>query len=162
MSTFEEMFESILEKIFKNCNTNNVFKKCISEETNHECLVMLEKPSIDFCCNETRSVTNKNTAKFRCNGLVVVTIFDLTSHILVDSILHKTVTYDNRTILTTYKVGDFVEPDSFDTDLDEVCTNGIHYFLTLKAAIGYKKKKGYCIIDGHRYDDDGNIENFGF
>jgi FtsZ-interacting cell division protein ZipA len=58
---------------------------------------------------------------------------------------------------TIYKVGDFVKPDSFDPDLDEVCTNGIHYFLTLKAAIGYKNEYGYCIIDGHRYDEDGKI-----
>jgi hypothetical protein len=90
-SHFSKKKMSTLEEVFKNCNENHVFKKCKSEETGHDCIVMLEKPTNYFLCNESRkSVINKNMAKFRCNGIVVVTIFDLVSRVTVNSIMHKT------------------------------------------------------------------------
>jgi hypothetical protein len=54
---------------------------------------------------------------------------------------------------TFYEVGKLVKPDYFNPNLDEICTNGIHYFLTLKAATNYEN--GICIIEGIKYDDDG-------
>jgi hypothetical protein len=150
---------STLEEVFKNCNANHVFKKCKSEETGHDCIVMLEKPADYFLCNESRkSVINKNMAKFRCNGLVVVTIFDLVSRVTVNSIMHKTEILFLRTTFTHYEIGKFVKPDLFDIDLDKICTHGIHYFLTLDAALTYDIEAGVCYMDGRVFDYDGKKE----
>jgi hypothetical protein len=143
-----------MEKVFQDCKPNQVFKKCKSEETGHDYIVMLEKPVIDFICNESRkSVINKNTAKFRCNGLIVVTIFDLVSQVTVNSITHKTDLIFQR--VTHYEVGKVVKPDWFDFELDQICTHGIHYFLTLKAAFGYDIEHGGCVINGLLFDNNG-------
>jgi hypothetical protein len=91
-------------------------------------------------------------AKFRCNGLNVVLIYDLVLQETVSQILHAT---KNWGLLTYYKIGEFVEPCSFDDDLDIVCTAGIHYFLTLKAAMSYDFEEGCCIINGILFDHDG-------
>jgi hypothetical protein len=149
-----------MEKVFKDCKPNQVFKKCKSEETGHDCIVMLEKPVLDFKCNESRkSVINQNRAKFRCNGLLVVTIFDLTSQVIVNHIMHKTDLMLRRTILTHlthYEVGKIVKPDWFDSDLNDVCAHGIHYFLTLESAFFYDIEDGCCVINGSIIDNDGN------
>lgn len=143
---------STLEEVFKDCNPNHVFKRCRSFEKNHECLVMLEKPMNGFLCNESRkTVINKDFAKFRCNGLIVILIFDLVDHTCISWVNHISPIYYNMN--TLYEVGKLVKPDFFDSDLNEICTHGIHYFLTLKAAKGYYN--GSCIIDGMRYDDNG-------
>jgi hypothetical protein len=132
-----------------------VFKKCKSRENGHECLLTMEKPQSNFACNESRSgVLNKDLAKFRCNGLLVVSIFDLVLKIELNSIFHKTKVHSSR-ILTVYKVGWIVKPDYFDLNLEYVCTSGIHYFLTRKAAECYSLNLGYCIINGSMYGDNG-------
>jgi hypothetical protein len=143
-----------MEEVFKTSNANHVFKKCKSLPSGNDCIVMLEKPSNDFSCNESRTVFNKNRAKFRCNGLLVKIIFDLMLNIELSCIVHETIVC-YTTHRTHYEVGCIVKPNYFDTNLDKICTFGIHYFLTLKAAIGYDSNKGCCIIDGVEYDSNG-------
>jgi antitoxin component YwqK of YwqJK toxin-antitoxin module len=36
-----------------------------------------------------------------------------------------------------YKIGKIIIPDDFDRNLEEVCSNGIHYFLKLECAFYY-------------------------
>jgi antitoxin component YwqK of YwqJK toxin-antitoxin module len=36
-----------------------------------------------------------------------------------------------------YEVGQFAIADFYNIDIDKICTNGIHYFLTLEAAFYY-------------------------
>jgi antitoxin component YwqK of YwqJK toxin-antitoxin module len=36
-----------------------------------------------------------------------------------------------------YKIGKVIIPDKFDRNLEEVCSNGIHYFLKLECAFYY-------------------------
>jgi hypothetical protein len=147
---------SSLEEVFKNADENHVFKKCNSIETGHECIVMLKKPTTGFICNESReSVVNKQRAKFRCNGLFVVTIFDLVLQQTVNSIIHKTDILFVRSTFTDYEVGKLVKPDLFNPNLDTICTNGIHYFLTLETAMSYDLEEGVCCIDGVVFDYDG-------
>lgn len=43
----------------------------------------------------------------------------------------------NDDIITTYTVGKYVYPDSFDDDHRNVCSNGIHFFLDKQEAIDY-------------------------
>jgi hypothetical protein len=140
---------------FKNYGPQHVFKKCKSIESDHEFMVMLEKPKIGFQSNEFRNwVYDKSMAKFRCNGLKVVVIFDLVDKITIDSIRHPTIILQELTI-TIYKVGEFVEPDCFDLRLENVCSNGIHYFLTPKAAKSYNVERKCCIKKNLKYNDDG-------
>jgi hypothetical protein len=142
-----------MEQVFKDCNSNHVFKKCHDNVTNHGCIVMLEKPLTDFICNESRySVKNKEMAKFRCNGLNVVLIYDLVLQEPVSQILHETKLWG---FLTHYKIGEFVKPDHFDDELDKICASGIHYFLTLKAAMSYNIEEGCCIIGNTEFAPNG-------
>jgi hypothetical protein len=115
--------------------------------------ILLEKPSVGFICNEDRgAVINKDFAKFRCNGLIVILIFDLVDNTCISSINHITPYYYMTTL---YEVGKLVKPDFFDSNLNDICTHGIHYFLTLKAATCYNE--GICIIDSVRYDANGRV-----
>jgi hypothetical protein len=140
-------------KVFQDCNSNHVFKKCHDNLTGHDCIVMLEKPLTGFICNESRkSVINKDMAKFRCNGLNVVLIYDLVLQETMSQILHKT---NYWCFLTYYKTGEIVKPNRFNDDLDEICSSGIHYFLTLKAAMSYDVKLLCCIIDDTQFGDNG-------
>lgn len=54
-----------------------VFKKCITQDTK-EYFVVLQKPQRDFNCNEMRpGICDKQFAKFRCNGLIPMLIYNL-------------------------------------------------------------------------------------
>jgi hypothetical protein len=99
-------------------------------------------------------------AKFRCNGLIVVAIFDLHEKITIDEIWHETTVYDGTILFrkaTWYKVGTFIEPDGFDSNMDKICTTGIHYFLTPKAAICYNFIQAWIIDDDKIYDANGTL-----
>jgi hypothetical protein len=130
----------IFEKIMK----DHVFKKCRSRDTGHECLLTMKKPQVDFICNESRtSVVNKEFSKFRCNGLLVVSIFDLVLKVELNSIFHTTnITYGF--FITEYTVGLIVTPNHFDENLEQICAAGIHYFLTRRAAECYNLEWGLC------------------
>ncbi len=120
-------------------NKGYVFKKCEAKTytKNYSCLVVLKKPVKDFQCNESRKdIVDPNFAKFRCNGLITVAIYDLINTKFIDSITHKCTMYLGfKKIL--YQVGKLSIPDLYDANIDEVCTNGIHYFITLEAALNY-------------------------
>jgi hypothetical protein len=135
----------------------HVYKKCKSE-IGHECLVTLEKPLEGFMCNESRSsVINKEFAKFRCNGLLAVSIFDLFFKENLYSILHKTKVRSSK-IFTEYKVGFMVKPNCFDDDMEEVYAPRIHYFLTCEAARCYDLDRGWCKTINHEIlGEDGDL-----
>jgi hypothetical protein len=102
---------------------------------------------------------NKQKAKFRCNGLLVVTIFDLVFQQTVTSITHKTdIFLYGRPAFTDYEVGKLVKPDLFNPNLETICTNGIHYFLSLETAMSYDLEKGVCCINGILFDHNGKEE----
>ncbi len=115
-----------------------VFKKC----KNEHCIVILKKPNENFKCNENRkNIGNKNIAKFRCNGLITVAIFNLKTEEFIDYVNHLTYFYGTR--ITTYKVNKLTLPDLYDERESEICSHSIHYFLSLETAWTY---------DGYNYD----------
>ncbi len=120
-------------------NKGYVFKKCYgaTKEKYYTCLVVLKKPLEDFKCNESRKdVVDKNFAKFRCNGLITVAIYDLINEEFIDLLEHDLMTcFGYKKIF--YQVNKLSIPDLYDENLDIVCTSGIHYFLTLEAALNY-------------------------
>ena len=65
--------------------------------------------------------------KCRCSEALVLSIDD--------GALQEVINYNFYR--TTYKVGEVVRPDRFDTCRWEECTNGIHFFITRKEAEEY-------------------------
>ncbi len=159
-----------------------VFKKCISKETGHACLVIGKKPqyfvydkngkrqSFNFLCNESRqNIGNKNFAKFRCNGLIIVEIYDLVTNKTLPFITHTCVLsfwsifMPNRLVSIEYIKGEFIQPDEYDLNIEGICRPGLHYFLSREAALNYEYgySKGYD-ANGHLIlqRDETNHVNF--
>ena len=129
-----------------------VFKKCTDEDRTF--LVVLAK-LFDCKNNESRKgVQNANFAKFRCNGLVPVVIFDLRMGRQVSEVSHWTVICGTRTL---YKIGQLVEPATKYWDGLDICAPGIHYFLTAEAALGYDLRLFSCSLNGVSYNENGGI-----
>src|SRR4029078_8701441 len=121
-----------MEKLQEECKqyltSDFVFKRC------SEYIIFLKKPLLKFQCNENRSgVIDKKYAKFRCNGLFVEDIIDCETLTHICKHNHKSAIFD-----IVYEVGTFVKPDSYNPNIQKICTNGIHYFLSLKAAYYYE------------------------
>lgn len=145
-----------------------VFKKCRENRQTKEFLVVLEKPDyVDdkgtpFACNEFRKgIIDICFAKFRCNGLVPRLIVDLQEDKLHESVLHFTYLCATK---TEYKVGHLVSPSSFNPNLQEICGEGIHYFLSARAAMSYNFSSGSCFgssLSGpYEYRADGSLCRF--
>jgi antitoxin component YwqK of YwqJK toxin-antitoxin module len=91
----------------------------------------------DTITNENRSNVsrigdNKLYAKYRANKLVVKQIinkYDLTK---CEKVMSNFCGFKIE-----YKINETVYPNKFDTDLEKVCSFGIHYFLKLERAFYY-------------------------
>jgi antitoxin component YwqK of YwqJK toxin-antitoxin module len=127
-----------------------VYKSCA------EYVVILER-LLDTITNENRNnIPNeqyKQFAKYRGNKFLVKDIFhkfDSTKKVL--SILSSNF-YKNQ---LKYEIGKIIIPDDFDTDLEKVCSNGIHYFLKLECVFYYSLEK---ITNGDylRWHDNGQL-----
>ena len=92
-------------------------------------VVTLEIPE-DALTNMGRpSVALRETAKHRTNKAKVLAIED------ASGTPHTTATsfgYDKKFL--TYKVGETIEEPSYNPDPEQVCAEGIHYFLTRRVA----------------------------
>jgi antitoxin component YwqK of YwqJK toxin-antitoxin module len=111
-------------------NSIYVYKSCA------DCVVILERLP-DTVTNENRNnITNKECklfAKYRGSNFLVKDIFHKFDSIKkVSSILNSN--FENK---LEYKIGKVIIPDDFDINLEEVCSNGIHYFLKLECAFYY-------------------------
>jgi antitoxin component YwqK of YwqJK toxin-antitoxin module len=127
----EELLKQLTEELEEYINDKKyVYKIC------GDFIVILEKLE-DTLTNENRSnVSQKDDdklyAKYRANKLLVKEIinkYDLTKC--------ENVMSGGYAIQIEYKVNETVYPDNFDTNLEEVCSSGIHYFLNLKSAFYY-------------------------
>jgi antitoxin component YwqK of YwqJK toxin-antitoxin module len=114
--------DKIKEKLSKYLlNPNYVFKYCDNK------IIVLEKLP-DTITNESRQgIVDLNYAKNRASHLKVILIFDITN---VDN-EYDSVESDTVNKLT-YKKNEIAYPDKFDSDLDKVCTNGIHYYKSIE------------------------------
>lgn len=95
----------------------------------------------DSVTNESRlSVANNEFAKHRTNKVKVELIFDkLTLEICEETVGIFTMSIGHCKI-TNYVTNKITIPDSFDYDLDNVCSNGIHYYKNIECAFYYKIK----------------------
>ncbi len=121
-------------------NKDFVFKKCREYEgdVKHKCLVILKKPITDFKCNESRSgIVDTNFAKFRCNGLITVAIYNMYTKNFIDYLHHRMENFSGS-YEVLYKVEQLTIPHDYNEYIEIICTSGIHYFLTLEAALNYR------------------------
>lgn len=128
------------------------FKKCVHVDGYllHEFLVVLEKPD-GFVSNEHRqSVVNWEFAKFRGNILTPRLIVNLQNCECQSVVWHRSAFKE-----ISYEVDKPVIPDAYDTNVYAICSNGIHYFLTSKAAINYDVMFAQCRVGSIAYDADG-------
>lgn len=82
--------------------------------------------------NENRqNIVDKNYAKYRTSEAKVLKIFKKSGESTEET--HESISglYNKN---FTYKTGEIVKPNSFDPDLGEVCSSGIHYFKTYEQA----------------------------
>jgi hypothetical protein len=112
----------------------------------------MKKPE-NFKCNELR---DKKFAKFRCNGLITVAIYDLNIKKFIDKLKHSVFIY-GIFLYATYEVGILTQPDKYEEDISVICASGIHYFLSLEAALNYENGivKYFKNAKMYRYDGNG-------
>lgn len=136
-----------------------VYKMCQTKKG--QWLVIMRKLP-ETTTNEIRNnVFDIKYAKFRANKLKVVVIINVNNGNVIKSIDNTYYGHHFFKSRITYTVGDIVTPDKFDNNLDNVCSHGIHYLKTIKAAFFYRKLKKYS---GQKYSgqwmkfyDDGAV-----
>lgn len=157
-----------LNELCKRCNKyidneNYVYKLCndvseLKQEQKNwkkfqvccrQWIVILQKTD-NTKTNENRSnVRNKSHAKFRANELLVVEIININVGMDIETKTLKTSITNLSDIIrfgdivpsfveTVYEVGKIVKSDIFDSNLDQICSGGIHYFKTLITAYYYR------------------------
>ena len=131
---------------------------CVYKLCQSEWLVIMEKlPSTKT--NETRpNVKNHMYAKFRANKLKVLAIVNVNNEKNLAVLLH-TFQFENINSTVLYEVEKEVTPDHFDKEIENVCSNGIHYFKMIDRAFLYRDSPiDYTGIWFDWYDS-GQIKN---
>ena len=90
----------------------------------HGRLVKLEIPEDAQRCSAT-------SQKCRCSKAKVLAITDCDGNNPMDEIINT------NEVVTLYKVGEMVYPDSFDENRWNECSHGIHFFINKQDAIDY-------------------------
>jgi hypothetical protein len=111
-----------------------VYKSCA------EYVVILDR-LLDTITNKNRNnISNKQCkpfAKYRGSKFLVKDIFnkfDSTKNV-------SSISSSNFKNKLEYEIEKVIIPDNFDTNLENVCLNGIHYFLKLECAFYYSLQK---------------------
>ena len=97
--------------------------------------------------------TCKEYAKFRTSKAFVQKIFNLDK--CVENIPVVKSDYDPNFV---YKKGQVVEVKDYDKDLNEVCSEGIHYFLSFEAAEFYGDMPEDYTGEWKSWHDNGKLE----
>jgi hypothetical protein len=106
---------------------------------------------------DRNSVVDPRYAKFRGDKFMVVGI----EHKYDPTLTTESVTssgYYKESLV--YRVGEIVTVEDFDNDLNNICSTGIHFFLTKEAAFSYEMPTEEYLkqLSGHRitYHDNGH------
>ena len=99
------------------------FKKALSDEN--------EEVIVELLITEDAKRSSATSRKCRCSKAKVLSITSLDGTEQYDEAYSN---YDDEFI---YEIGKIVEPDSFDEDRFDECSNGIHFFITRQEAVDY-------------------------
>lgn len=137
--------------------------------TNREWMVIMQKlkkrfgegllePNTDSTqTNESRNeIIDKSSAKFRANKLKVLKIINVNNLKSISTIINK---YKTKTL--KYKVGEIVESKHYDEEINNICSDGIHYFKTLIPAYYYRHVPDMYTGKWITYYDNGQKESEG-
>jgi antitoxin component YwqK of YwqJK toxin-antitoxin module len=125
-----------------------VYKYC----TGH--LVVMQKTK-NTLTNESRSdVVDPMHAKYRASELMVVRIIKIDQMDPNVQMIKSHYRSGTTSTSTSYQVGEVVHPDSFDQNLDRVCSNGIHYFKSVESAFYYMNHNHFHNLTGQWIDWD--------
>jgi antitoxin component YwqK of YwqJK toxin-antitoxin module len=115
-------------------------------------LITLDIPEDAITNVDRKSVVVKDTAKYRTNKAKVVNIEDEDGKEYTEAV---TGFYVGKSL--TYKLNDLVEVTDYDMNLEEVCSSGIHFFLTKRVAELYSRDS---IENGlfQRWYENGQIQ----
>lgn len=123
----------------------------VAESEGKRVIVTLEIPE-DAITNMKRiDVMDINSAKHRTNKAKVLSIEDKDGNTYLEA---KSYIYRIRKL--TYTVGDIIHVKNYDDNLDNVCSTGIHYFLSKEVAemheLNTNERNGFFI----QYYDNGS------
>jgi antitoxin component YwqK of YwqJK toxin-antitoxin module len=111
--------------------------------------------------NEARSnIVDKRYAKFRADTLFVVKIVHKMDQDKKINSVTNTIHYDKKII---YESGKTINVEDYDENMEEICSTGIHYFLSYKAAFFYESDTKFKWSDNGRKESkikylDGGFE----
>lgn len=153
--TFEEsQFMSFFACIFRNCTFEDTFNAHITD-----CVFVGNKPYIPYVCPaegafigwkvgrgeqlikllipaDARRVSPYGERKCRCDKAFVLDIQNIDGTPAKEAVVSSWWDADFH-----YKVNEWIYPEDFDDDRNELCTSGIHFFMERREAINYYKKR---------------------
>jgi antitoxin component YwqK of YwqJK toxin-antitoxin module len=121
-----------MEKIYSNSvldtNCNTVYKSC-------DVWIVVLEILPDTVTNESRSdISNERYAKYRANKLLVIDIVHKVDPSKKINSVQNTYYHEK----VTYTIGGVTQVENFDYNLNTVCSAGIHFFRSYKAAFFYE------------------------
>lgn len=160
-----EKFSKNLRLLQKQCekyegNDDYVYKLAqdisSKKDISRKWLVIMKKTKGTKTNEKRKGVFDCKYAKFRANELKVIKIINTRNPKLMKK--HVKNTYDGVEIV--YEINKITKSDSYDDDIEIVCSNGIHYFKTMITAYYYDIPDNYSgrLIDWY---DSGMVEEEG-
>uniref|UniRef100_A0A6C0EAG9 Uncharacterized protein n=1 Tax=viral metagenome TaxID=1070528 RepID=A0A6C0EAG9_9ZZZZ len=138
------MLSIIFEKYRKFISNNlYVYKSC------KQYIIILKKLYNTITNENRKGIINADYAKYRGNRFEVILIFNKFNP---DEMLNEILTeYQNKKVV--YTTGKIVTPDYYDCDMNNICSNGIHYYKTIEQAY-------YHDIEAHAINYTGVIKEW--
>jgi antitoxin component YwqK of YwqJK toxin-antitoxin module len=128
----------------------------IAKSDHEKVIITLEIPEDALTNMNRKDVVDVAFAKHRTNKAKVISIEDLDGNTFNKATSSH---YKNKSLV--YEVGKTVYVDDFDTNIDLICSSGIHYFLDKELAkmYDYKWFIAHTVLNGpHRiYYDNGRL-----
>jgi len=120
------------ECVYKMCTDGTVHR----DDPTSKWLVVMKKES-DTKTNENReNILDPFHAKYRADKLRVLKIINVNDiETTTDSVHHRNQTFGYSAI---YTVGSIVKSYNFNENIQEVCSNGIHYYKSLESAFFHR------------------------
>jgi hypothetical protein len=139
---------------FEECRVK--FKRC------DDCIIVLYIPS-DVKTNQRRSIDGDwNFAKYRAEKAWCICILQTLTAKLLQKYQHYFRSYnkwdDEYCVPITYIINTFVVPDGFDTHVETICGQGIHYFNHWLAAYFYERCR--YVEKSVEFSEDGKVLAF--
>lgn len=99
--------------------------------------MILQKLKDNKTNEDRKNIFCKDYVNFRANKLKVVMIFNIYDLSVSRQRIISEYKDELCTKETVYQICGIVEPDCYCEDIDQVFSNGIHYFRTIEAAYHY-------------------------